>query len=287
MHTYSQFKKSEEQVSDVADMVRTIEKIAASRLHLMTGELAALDMYTSELARALSRLSVGKHFSHPLLELHPNGNNVLVIIGGDHGLVGGLHLRLVNFYLDHTNEYQRVVAIGRQTKELLEQEHVHIERYFDGLPDDFSAQAISPAAQFLFDLYRDSAVSGVDILFATYVSLAQQKPEITQFLPFRFDRDALSNDEMLPTNSDEGLPIYEPSRERVFQRFLEMYIQIRFYHTCLEGKLSELSARTIEMEHAAKKADDMIGEYRHDYVKRRRMDATLKQLASFAVSQMI
>jgi hypothetical protein len=41
------------------------------------------------------------------------------------------------------------------------------------------------------------------------------------------------------------------------------------------------------MEHAAKKADEMILQYRHDYVKRRRMDATLKQLASFAVSQMI
>jgi ATP synthase F1 gamma subunit len=147
--------------------------------------------------------------------------------------------------------------------------------------------AVSRVTQFIFDMYRDAGISRVDILFAKYLSLAQQKPEFSQFLPFRFDREAIAQNETLPKSDDEGLPIYEPSRERVFRRFLEMYIQISFYHTSLEGKLSELSSRTIEMEHAAKKADEMILQYRHDYVKRRRMDATLKQLASFAVSQMI
>ena len=61
----------------------------------------------------------------------------------------------------------------------------------------------------------------------------------------------------------------------------------QFYRLVLDAKLSELSSRTIEMEHAATKADGMLAKIRHDFARERRAASTLKQLSSYQVSQML
>lgn len=286
MHTYNQFKNSELMVAGVGEMVRTIEKIAASRLHQMNDEVSRLDAYAQELSRVLNYLShAGAATVHPLTSAG-GGESVLVIVGGNKGLVGGQNHDLVSVYMGHAHEYQQVIAVGRTVAQLLEEEHIRPGTHFDGFDEGIAAPAVSAISDYLFDAFGKESWKRVDILYANYLTISRQEAVIEQFLPFTFPpAEETQKDPLAPLES--ALPVYEPSPSRVYNRFLDLYIRVRFYKLLLTAKLSELSARTIEMEHAATKADGMLAKIRHDYAKERRANSTLKQLSSFQVSRMI
>ena len=60
-----------------------------------------------------------------------------------------------------------------------------------------------------------------------------------------------------------------------------------FYKIGTETKLSEFSARTVAMEHAAVKTKGLIHKFTLDYSKERRRVATQKQLEIFAVHKIV
>lgn len=272
-------------VAGVGDMVRTIEKIAASRLHRMNEEVERLDAYARELSRVLEYLSLAGATHNPLIVPRETGESVLVILGGNKGLVGGLHHALVARFNEHKREYTRIIAVGARVKQLLEEEHVVPDDYFEGTNEDVDSIRVTQISNRLFDSYRGGGWKKVDILYANYRTISRQEAAIEQYLPFTFQAELGQGEQTVPL--DSPLPVFEPSAARVYDRFLDLYIRIRFYKLVLTSKLSELSARTIEMEHAASKADEMLGKIRHDYAKDRRANSTLKQLSSFQVSRMI
>lgn len=287
MHTYNQFKNSELMVAGVGDMVRTIEKIAASRLHRMNEEVARLTSYAAELERVLSCLSgSGEVTDHPLTLTKNDGDRVLVIVGSNKGLVGGLHNTLIALFREHEHEYERVVAVGRRVRQLLEEEHMAPDSYFEASEEDIESDKVAAVSDFLFTSFTAGGWRGVDILYPKYLTLSRQEPVIERYLPFTFQFNRVAADTNLPP-LQSSLPVFEPSRARVYERFLDLYIRVRFYRLVLDAKLSELSSRTIEMEHAATKADGMLAKIRHDFARERRAASTLKQLSSYQVSQML
>ena len=287
MHTYNQFKNSELMVAGVGDMVRTIEKIAASRLHRMNEEVTRLEEYARELTRVLSYLSgSGAVTGHPLTLPKSHGERVLVIVGSNKGLVGGLHNILIALFREHEHEYERVVAVGRRVRQLLEEERVVPNSYFEASDEDIEPDKVTAVSDFLFTSFTAGGWREVDVLYPKYFTLSRQEPVIERYLPFTFESGQEAQTAHLPP-LQSSLPVFEPSRARAYNRFLDLYIRVRFYRLVLDAKLSELSARTIEMEHAATKADGMLAKIRHDFARERRANNTLKQLSSYQVSQML
>jgi len=286
MHTYTQFKNSELMVAGVGDMVRTIEKIAASRLHLMNEEVVRLTSYIAELERVLFYLAGSEEVTdHPLTIPKSEGERVLVVVGSNKGLVGGLHNTLIALFQEHAHEYQRIIAVGRRVKQLFEEEAVVPDSYFEASDEDIEEAKVTAVADYLFTSFTGGAWREVDVLYPKYLTLSRQEPVIEQYLPFLFQSDKDAAHTISPLQG--SLPVFEPSRKRVYARFLDLYIRVRFYRLMLDAKLSELSARTIEMEHAATKADGMLAKIRHDFARERRANNTLKQLSSYQVSQML
>ena len=89
------------------------------------------------------------------------------------------------------------------------------------------------------------------------------------------------------TEPRSGLPIFEPSKKEVFKALTQKYIGMFFRKIVMETKLSELSARTVAMEHASAKTDELIKKISLNYLKERRRAITQKQLESFAVHKII
>jgi F-type H+-transporting ATPase subunit gamma len=126
--------------------------------------------------------------------------------------------------------------------------------------------------------------SALDILYPGFVALSQQNPVIVPFLPFSFEQRRMN----LPAQEPDagiaaGLPVFEPSKQIIFNLLVEQYIGIYFYEIMMEAKLSELSARTVSMENASGKTVKFITKLHLTYTKERRKSLTQKQLESFTV----
>jgi F-type H+-transporting ATPase subunit gamma len=271
MKTFLAYKNQVQGFRDVLETVKTVEKIAASSIHFLKQKVYNLNIYASEIERVLARLSLFyQKKNNPLLKKRTKGKKALVILTGNKGLVGGLWHQIINSFLENLKPYQAVIAVGAKGENMLKQENIQNIAKGD---DD-----MEHITNYVFDEFKKGAFSQIDILYPQFISLAEQKPNFTQFLPFEFELDK-------EKENDQGLPIFEPSKEKIFNRLLRKYISIFFYKIIMETKLSELSARTVAMEHASVKTNEFIQKFTLDYVKNQRRLTTQKQLESFAVHQ--
>jgi len=279
MKTYLVYKSQIQGFENVSETVKVVEKVAASSVHFLRQEVNNLDLYSQEIEKILSRLSLFYQKStHPLLQ-KKSGKRMLVVLTGEKGLVGGLWHNVINTFLTNRVEYDEVVVVGSKGESYLKEEGAPIVKFFpssDGLPQEAEIKQIT---DYVFDKFTEFNFSKIDILYSKFFTLSQQEPVIINFLPFQFKLSSIE--------AGIGLPIFEPSKSIIFDRFLQKYINIFFHKIIMETKLSEFSARMVTMEHASAKTEEFVQKFTFDYIKERRRLVTQKQLESFAVHKII
>lgn len=265
---------------NVSETVKVVEKIAASSVHFLKLEVASLRAYASGIESVLARLSLYyKDNEHPLLKKKA-GKRALIILTGEKGLVGGLWQGLVSTVLDKKGLYDHLIVVGTKGSNYLKEEGVRVAQFFVSSIDLPDKKEITPVVDYVFGGFNKNLFSQVDILYPQFISLAEQAPAIVSFLPFQFVVEGKNSGAI-------GLPIFEPSKKEVYERFLQKYISMYFHNIIIETKLSELSARMVAMEHASVKTDEFVKKFTFDYTKARHRIATQKQLESFAVHKII
>ncbi len=139
---------------------------------------------------------------------------------------------------------------------------------------------MSEISKYIFDIFKNEDYEQIDIIYPSFISLAEQKCLVVPFLPFSFEGDLTKKRK---ESEELGLPIFEPSKVRIFRQALEKYIKVFLYKIILEAKLSEFSARTVAMEHASEKTKKLIARLNLSFRKERRRLVTQRQIESFSV----
>jgi F-type H+-transporting ATPase subunit gamma len=286
MKTYLAYKNQIQGFEDVLETVKAMEKIAASSVHFLKEEVSNLNAYSGDLLKMLSRLSIFyRKKNHSLLSAKDGpakkriGKKALIVITGDKGLVGGLWYLVINAFLRKSSNYQSIITVGGKGKNNLEEEGIKIIKSFSQAADLPQPEEIKIITDYIFGEFAKNKFSEVNILYPEFISLAEQKPVFISFLPFKFSVEKELK-EKLP-KSAPGLPIFEPSKQKIFDELLKKYINVYFHKIVLEAKLSELSARTVAMENASAKTNDLIQKLDLTFKKERRRVFTQRQLESF------
>lgn len=274
MKTYIAFKNEIEGLNNVFETVNAEEKIAASAVQSLKKEIISLNLFSEEVKKLLQYISL--HYqphSHPLMNKDSKGGRALLILTGDKGLVSGLWHQVINESLKIIKSYQHVIVYGIRGKKYLEEENVHISKFFtSNYPNE---EDVDTLCEYFFNQFKKGAFSGVDILYPQFVSISKHRPQIIQFLPFEFHIGQTQAVE------SHGFPIFEPSKKKVFNMLLDKYIKIFFYKIFSETNLSKFSARTISMENARAKTKETIVKSIHSFNKQRHRLLTQRQLVSF------
>ncbi len=283
MKNYLSYKNELIGLQDVAETLKTVEKIAASSIHFLKNKSQALASYAEAIDSILGRLSLfmpQNYASQPLLCKKGN-KKILLLLTGNKGLVGGLYHNLINAVPQKT--YFKIIVAGKRGESYARETFPETSLVFLKIADDFQPQDASLISQVLFDEFKKEDISTIDILYPKFISLTRQTPQLVQFLPFDFKPSAqkTANPQNLP--QDLGLPIIEPSSREIAENLIEKYALAAFYRIFAEAKLSELSARTVVTEHAHSKTEKNIRYACLDYFKNRRRLITQKQLESFVV----
>lgn len=295
MKTYLNYKNQLRGFEDVSATVKVMEKIAASSVHFLKNEVANLNKYQQELEKALRSLSFFySPRAHPLLQKNKAKAKALMVMSADKGLVGGLWHQLVNLVLVRKADYSSIIVIGRKGENYLKEEKVVLTKAFNGFVDIPELKQVDLLAGYVFDKFKKGKFARVDIVYPRFVSLAKQEPSFISFLPFELTAltKTVNNQAKSFSSSQSGskrffsqslgLPLFEPSRQGLFSVLIGKYIKIYLHRIVLETKLSELSARTVAMEHASAKTNQMIQKLTALFRKERRRIVTQRQLRSFS-----
>jgi len=294
MKNYLQLKEDINGLSSVSNTIKAVEKIASSSIHLFKSKVTNTSNYVNTIEYILQRLSVFyDNKNHILLKPNQNGQNVVVVICGDRGLVGGLWQKVINQALELIDKDTLIIAVGEKAINLLNEEKIQIYKTFSNLDITKSnteqekslieyetyLEKSKVISKFILGKYTQEMFSNVKVIYPQFVSYTVQQPSVMQFLPFNFniDQNQIKN--------AYGIPIYEPNKQQIFEKLLNKYIDLYFSKLMIETKLSELIAKTLEMENATAKAKELIKQKRINLIRKKHLDITEKQLANFSVSK--
>lgn len=281
MKNYIDYKKELDGLDNVLLTVRTMEKIAASRIRAVRESVRNLATYNAEIERTISALGgISASKENGLFKGNKQGDRMLVVISGNKGLVGSLWHDLINIAMTRVHEYRFVVIVGKKADNYIREEQTVADPMVIPIGDIPSDVDISRIGAYMIDEFKKGYLAGIDIAYPRFISLVSHEAVIVPFLPFRFVIDDASS-EIVKKHISAGIPIIEPSRQSIINGLIEKYIEAYISKIIFEANLSELSARTVTMEHATEKTRDVIKKIGRDYSKQRMRALTQKQIESF------
>jgi len=196
---------------------------------------------------------------HPFFQKAPEVNKVgLVLMTADRGLCGGFNVNLINTAVKFIRQQeaggQEVVltCVGRKGRDFFRRRKRAIRAFYVDVWGKFDfANAVVVARQVMND-FLAGEVQEVYLIYANFVNLAVQRPQLVQLLPIQQEEAA----EAAPATEY----LFEPPMKQFLEYLLPKYINVRVYHGFLENSASEHAARMTAMDNASSNCKEMISQ---------------------------
>ncbi len=276
MASIRQIKRRVRSVTSIAKVTKAMEMVAASKMRRSQGRALAARPYADKMREILGDLSKQRSDDeqrHPFLTERPVKNTLILYLGPNRGLAGGLPGNLArkaaSFALEQESPV-KWVTVGKKARDFIVRTGQPLIADF-ALPDYPELNDTLPVNRIIADEYLTENVDRVFLLYPKLVNTALQTPVVRQILPIQ--------SEELPDITVKDIDyIYEPSAEGVFAELLPRYIEMTIYAAILENEASELSARMVAMRSATDAANEMIETLTLIYNKARQEQITKELL---------
>jgi F-type H+-transporting ATPase subunit gamma len=256
MPSVRQIRRRIRSVQNTAKITKAMQMIAASKMRRAQDRVFASRPYAEKMMEVLSHLSGGEGEAvHPLLERRDAQNITLVHITPDRGLTGGLignlNRRASQFLLENETP-TGVVTVGKRGRDFMIRHGQNVQATFTDLGDRARMADVLPIARLVMNNYTEKKTDRVYLVFARFMSMSQQRPEVRQVLPVE---PAHVEAQGKASRVDY---IYEPDPAGVLGQLLPRFVEMQVYQAVLESIASEQSARMLAMQNATDAAKDMI-----------------------------
>jgi F-type H+-transporting ATPase subunit gamma len=269
-------------VSNIAQITRAMEMVAASRMKRAQDAILAARPYSDELRGALSRVAAAvSEDVDPLLARRPVRRIGLIVVTTDRGLAGALNANAIRAVLRYVSERSRTdgesvkisaITVGRKGRDALRRVGIPVEAHFNQLGDKPGFSDVTPIARLVTEDFLAGTYDEIAVAYSSFVSTLSQRPILDVLLPVvqpeMAEAQGRTNDEYL----------FEPSPEAVLRRLLPHYVAIGLYRAVLENNASEQSARMIAMRNSTDNANELIGDLRLVYNKTRQANITREMI---------
>lgn len=266
---------------NISKITKAMEMVAASKMKRAQEQALAARPYSQALYDSIATISqVSKLDHHPLLSTHENGIPVIVAVGTDKGLCGALNGNLMKqlslWKKEHSNG--EVIAVGKKAVLAARALGMTIHAQFTHIAEHVTTYDIIPVTTLVLNGFSDQTFRSVDILYTDFVNTLSQHPKQAPLLPlsrtFKPDVVVVKVDEKMPVKEYT----FEPNPAQILNSLLPFYLENTVYHSFLEAKASEHSARMVAMKNASENAGELVDELRLVYNKTRQQAITSELL---------
>ena len=270
---------------NIAQITQAMEMVAASKMRRAQGQTTATRPYSTKLYEAVNNIALkvdsGKHKYLTLPDKVTN--RLLVLIGPDKGLCGGLVTSLAREVLVFEKIDGRelsILAIGKKAKDTAIRLGIDLIAEF---PIGFTQpkyEFIVPIAKIVADCFTRGDYQEVVVSFTEFVNTMTQNPAIRKLLPIER--------KVSPENEQDRFSeyLFEPNIDSILENLLPHYLEMQLYQLLLEAYASEQSARMIAMKNATDNAKDIMDELTLSYNKVRQQIIT-NEIADIATANIV
>lgn len=256
MASIRQIRRRVRSVTSIAKVTKAMELVAGSKMRRSQTRALQARPYAEKMMEILGDLAKQRgedEDTHSFLTVRPLKNSLILFLGPNRGLAGGLpsnmNRRAAAFALEQETP-PSFVTVGRKGRDFLTRTGQKLVAEFT-MPDYPNLLDTLPVTRIIIDEYESERVDRVFLLYPRFVNTAVQLPAVRQILP-------IEPQDIADRTVEDVDYIYEPSADGVFAELLPRYIEMTIYQAILETEASELSARMVAMRNATEAAKDMI-----------------------------
>lgn len=241
-------------VANTKKITNAMELVSASKLRVIKKEYDNIQNYKNSLENTFS--DIMDHMSKGELDtLFPvdksNESELYIIITSDLGLCGSYNSNIINLARTRVKENDKLILIGNkgisQANKLIKNKE-NILKSFAEVGNKFSYELASLIASESFDLYKQSIISKINIIYTKFINNVVQESEIKTLFPLEIKTDHKS----VHTEIE-----FEPSAEEVLKNAIPLYLSSLIYALGAASKLSEMASRRNAMENATDNAQEI------------------------------
>ncbi|HJL21055.1 MAG TPA: ATP synthase F1 subunit gamma, partial [Polyangiaceae bacterium LLY-WYZ-15_(1-7)] len=158
-------------------------------------------------------------------------------------------------------------VIGRKGRDYFKRRDADIRHDFTGVFEDLSVEKAGEIGRTIIHEYTDPEedLDHCYLVYNEFKSAITQEVVVEPLLPI--------TPKELPEDS-LGDFLYEPSKEKLLETLLPMYVEVEVFRALLESVASEHGARMTAMDAATSNASDMIGKLTLQYNRARQAAIT-------------
>jgi F-type H+-transporting ATPase subunit gamma len=266
---------------NISKITKAMEMVAASKMKKAQNQALAARPYSQALYDSIATISQASSLdNHPLLSNHEEGIKIMVVIGTDKGLCGALNGNILKYLLEwrKNNPGGEVIAVGKKAVLTARSLGMNVYAQFTQLPEYISTKDIIPVTTLLLRGFSEKDFKSVDVLYTDFINTLSQQPKQAPLLPISrsFKPDVVEKkvEEKIQTKEY----VFEPSPRSILDSLLPFYLENTIYHSFLEAKASEHSARMVAMKNASENAGELVDELKLIFNKTRQQGITTELL---------
>ncbi len=240
-------------VESTMQITKAMELVASSKLRRAKARAEATRPYFTTLHATLTDIAYGNtEFSSPFVQQREVKKTCYIMIAGDRGMAGGYNANMVRAVTAHMGKKNIcVLPIGKKAVEYCQHHGLELVTENYATAEDVSLGDCFSIARMLCEMFRRGEFDELYVGYTNFVSMLTQQPAVLKMLPIRYERAEAKN-------TAEGLTLYEPSSEAVYDAIVPEYVGGLLWGAMAESVASEQGARRTAMDAASKNAGEMI-----------------------------
>lgn len=248
-------------VKNIHQITKTMEMVAASKLHRAQEAALQSRIYAFSAREALTRLKkIVPDYTHPLFSQREIQNQLIIVFTSDRGLAGAyngnIFKKLIGILSANSNIKTKTIIIGQKGGQFVTKikDSIELIGLYPNWPSEPTTADLQPIVSTAVRLYTDGIVDRVSVLFTDYVSTIRQTATLRDILPVNPE---ILEPTKLQMNINEDT-VFEPSPEEVLSFILPRLIEMQIYQANLEAIASEQAMRMMAMKSASDSASDIM-----------------------------
>jgi len=264
-------------------ITRAMKLVAASRLRRAQDAIVAARPYANALGEAIAEVALRAGAeSHPLLERRSPERITLVLLTSDRGLAGGFNANVFRVTQRFINERKQATPpareigleiVGKKGRDYYRRRKQSITRETPAPTAETASQIAREMAQIVSHEFHEGRTDAVFLVYNEFKSAVQQRVVVEPLLPV--SSELAGGEKAVAAGALDFL--YEPSKAKLLDALLPLYLESQIYRGLLESIASELGARMTAMDSATNNAKEMIANLTLQY-NRARQAAITKEL---------
>lgn len=268
-------KQRIQSVKNTGQITKAMQLVAAAKMKQAQDQALANRHYSFLLCEMASTLREHiQNLEHSLLEARPMTNRGIIVISTNKGLCGSLNtnlLRLLSHLPKHNTHF---ACCGKKALQALARTQCSILAEFE-VPEKPSFHSIQPLLRYMITLFMEGKIDTIEVAYPSFINTLMQEAVLEKVVPI-IDLEAslerLQKQYKIPPSTlpkDTRQMNFEPSQEALLAEIPLLFVKQSIYHSFLEARAAEHSARMVAMKTATDNSKNLIQDLTLEYNKAR------------------